>query len=79
MNEDNFKETIKDLKNKGFVLNKSDDNEPVILKHDKGNFKAISNDEFMEKFNDQYTGKNVYEVSEVTRELIQVEISNYKK
>lgn len=79
MNDTKFEEAIKKVKKNGIVLNITETNEPVILKHNKGEFKEISETELMKNFNDHYSGKNVYEISAVTKELMEVEISNYKK
>lgn len=74
-----FKEAIKEVKNEEIVLNVRDNDEPVILKHDKGEFKEISEDELLNTFNESYDGSNVYDVGVIKKELTVVEIDKYKK
>ena len=79
MKDVEFEKAIKIVKSKQIVLNKVDDKEPVILKHNKEQFEEISEDEVLKTFNQNYKGSNVYDVSEITKELIQVEFRKFKK
>ena len=74
-----FDKAIDVIKKNRIVLNKYGD-EPVILKHDiNGEFKKICPKEVMKTFNENYDGNNVYDVSDITKHLIEVEVANYKK
>lgn len=75
----NFKESIKEVKKDGIVLNVRDNEEPVILKHDKGVFKEISEEELLNTFNNNYNGANEIDVGIIKKELTNVEINDYKK
>ena len=74
-----FENAINQVKHKGIVLNIINDKEPVILKHNKGEFKAISEDELLKTFNDNYDGADVIDVEDIRKELTKVEIADYRK
>lgn len=73
-----FDKAINVIKKDGIVLNKYDD-EPVILKHNNDGFKKMCPNQVMKTFNENYTGNNVYDISDIIKHLIEVEVANYKK
>ena len=78
MKDNEFKEAINKIKKMSIVKNI---NEPVILKHDinTGEFNRMKEKEIMKTFNNIYKGDKNYTFEDVKKELVTVEVSNYKK
>lgn len=77
MEDKQFKEAINKIKKMSIVKNI---NEPVILKHnvDTGEFNRMKENEIMKTFNKVYTGDKSYTIEDVKKELVEVEVNNYK-